>query len=171
MDSKGSVTYHRWFDLETLLLILSIVRRSSRHMSMHNSSVPATNTQLTDNVATIDQLKRVVTEFVEEREWNRFHTPKNLAMSIAIETAELMEHFQWTNPESPTKPIGNESPVAQELADLFAYTLRLAEVLGVDLSQALVAKMSLNRIKYPVGQEYLPKDLGRPDGLEKAKNP
>ena len=118
---------------------------------------------LTDATATIAQLKQLMNRFVEERDWQRFHTPKNLAMSIAIETAELMEHFQWTNPDCPMKPIGNESPVAQELADLFAYTLRLAEVLGVDLSNALESKMVLNRIKYPIGMNYQPKDITRPE--------
>lgn len=83
-------------------------------------------------------------------------------MSIAIESAELMEHFQWTNPEQPLGPIGDESPVAQEIADVFAYTLRLAEVLGVDLSQALERKMKLNRIKYPIGLDFVPKGSSPP---------
>lgn len=110
-----------------------------------------------DATVTIAQLKAVMNEFVQERSWDKFHLPKNLAMSIAIESAELMEHFQWTNPEQPLHPIGDDSPVAQELADVFAYTLRLAQVLGVDLSQALEKKMKLNRVKYPVGVEFVPK--------------
>jgi len=110
-----------------------------------------------DATITIAQLKAVMNEFVKERSWEKFHLPKNLAMSIAIESAELMEHFQWTNPQQPLCPIGDDSPVAQELADVFAYTLRLAHVLGVDLSQALERKMELNRIKYPIGVEFVPK--------------
>ena len=115
-----------------------------------------------DANVTIAQLKAVMNEFVQERSWEKFHLPKNLAMSIAIESAELMEHFQWTNPEQPLSPIGDESPVAQEIADVFAYTLRLAHVLGVDLSQALERKMELTRIKYPIGLEFVPKGSSPP---------
>ena len=119
--------------------------------------------KLTDSIATIDRLKQEVNAFVAERQWESFHSPKNLAMSIAIETAELMEHFQWTNPSIPENPVGNDSPVAQELADLFAYTLRLAEVLQIDLSEALALKMVRNRLKYPVGADYIPRDITRPE--------
>lgn len=118
---------------------------------------------LTDATATIAQLKQLVNAFVAERDWEKFHSPKNLAMSIAIETAELMEHFQWTNPVAPEKPLENSSAVAQEIADVFAYTLRLVEVLGLDLSAALESKMKQNRLKYPVGIEYVPRDIARPD--------
>jgi NTP pyrophosphatase (non-canonical NTP hydrolase) len=119
--------------------------------------------KLTDSIATIDRLKQEVNAFVAERQWESFHSPKNLAMSIAIETAELMKHFQWTNPSIPENPVGNDSPVAQELADLFAYTLRLAEVLQIDLSEALALKMVRNRLKYPVGADYIPRDITRPE--------
>jgi NTP pyrophosphatase (non-canonical NTP hydrolase) len=91
-----------------------------------------------------------VNQFVAERDWERFHQPKNLAMSIAIEAAELMEHFQWTGIESVPDSITDDSPVAQEIADVLAYTLRMAEVLGIDLSRALELKMVRNRLKYPL---------------------
>ncbi|MEQ1827764.1 MAG: nucleotide pyrophosphohydrolase [Pirellula sp.] len=113
----------------------------------------------TDNTTTIAELKSVMNQFVAERDWEKFHLPKNIAMSIAIESAELMEHFQWTNPPAPVAPVGNDSPVAQEMADVLAYTLRLAEVLGIDLSQALTLKMERNRLKYPAGIEFVPKQL------------
>jgi NTP pyrophosphatase (non-canonical NTP hydrolase) len=112
-----------------------------------------------DENATVSQLKEILNDFVAERNWERFHLPKNLAMSIAIETAELMEHFQWTNPPASLEAVGDDSPVAQELADVLAYTLRLAEVLGVDLSHALELKMERNKAKYPVGVAFVPKGI------------
>ena len=115
--------------------------------------------KLTDSNATIDQLKGLVRSFVDDRSWGAFHSPKNLAMSIAIEAAELMEHFQWTDPNSPSIPLAHDSPVAQEISDVIAYSLALANVLGVDLSRALQSKMERNCLKYPVGAEYQPKSL------------
>ena len=125
---------------------------------MH-SSIPQ---KLTDANATIDQLKALVKRFVEERTWESFHSPKNLAMSISNEAAELMEHFQWTNPDSPVIPLAHDSPIAQEISDVIAYTLALANVLGIDLSTALEFKMGMNCLKYPVGAEYRPKGISGP---------
>ena len=113
--------------------------------------------KLGDTTATIAQLKELVDRFVQERDWSHFHQPKNLAMSIAIEAAELMEHFQWTNPVSPPEGLSPDSPIAQELSDVIAYCLAMANVLQLDISQALEIKMGLNRAKYPVGAEYRPK--------------
>ncbi len=117
---------------------------------------------LSDSTATIDQLKALVHRFVQERSWESFHSPKNLSMSIAIEAAELMEHFQWTNQSAPDVPMAHDSPIAQELSDVVAYSLALANVLGVDLSQALESKMERNKLKYPVGAEYTPKGISSP---------
>jgi len=118
--------------------------------------------KLSDPTATVDQLKQVVNQFVSERSWERFHSPKNLSMSIAIEAAELMEHFQWTDPEAPSISMSNDSEVAQEIADVLAYTLRLSHVLGIDLSAALQLKMERNREKYPLGKNYEPKGSASP---------
>lgn len=112
-------------------------------------NIPASSNR-NDTSTTIQELKSIVNQFVMERDWERFHLPKNLAMSIAIEAAELMEHFQWTGTDSAPDPITDDSPVAQEIADVLAYTLRIAEVLGVDLSRALELKMVRNRLKYPL---------------------
>ena len=120
---------------------------------------PSVSGNLTDSTATIDQLKALVHRFVKERSWEPFHSPKNLSMSIAIEAAELMEHFQWTNYSPPAIPISHDSPIAQELSDVIAYSLALANVLGVDLSKALESKMERNKLKYPVGAEYSPKGI------------
>ncbi len=124
-----------------------------------DSSIPG---NLSDSTTTIGQLKALVHRFVQERSWESFHSPKNLSMSIAIEAAELMEHFQWTNQSPPAIPISYDSAIAQELADVVAYSLALATVLGVDLSQALESKMERNKLKYPVGAEYTPKGISSP---------
>jgi NTP pyrophosphatase (non-canonical NTP hydrolase) len=98
---------------------------------------------------TLAELQRIVDEFVAQRKWERYHTPKNLAMSIAIEAAELMEHFQWSPSDRPCEPMASDAPVAEEMADVLAYLLRLASVLDIDLASAFRAKMVKNRIKYP----------------------
>ena len=91
--------------------------------------------------------------FVRERRWQRFHTPKNLSMALAGEAAELMEIFQWlTSAESKSimKNPAKAKAIRHELADIFAYLLRLADTLHVDLEQAFREKMVHNRQKYPV---------------------
>ncbi len=104
-----------------------------------------------DADTTVDQLKAVVAEFVEARRWQRFHDPKNLAMSLAIEAAELMEHFQWLSGEASERiDAGRQQAVAEEMADCLAYLLAIASRLDIDLSKALRDKMRLNAIKYPV---------------------
>ena len=110
---------------------------------------------MTDRETTIAELRRVVEEFVDRRDWHQFHTPKNLAMSLAIEAAELMEHFQWlTADESRAVAQRPEKldEVADEVADVFCYILAMANELGLDLAAALEAKMVKNAKKYPVEQ-------------------
>jgi dCTP diphosphatase len=93
-------------------------------------------------------LQALVDTFAQERNWERFHAPKNLAMSIAIEAAELMEHFQWTEVRDEVPPT-QINAIGEEMADVLAYLLRLASVLEIDLSEAFQAKMLKNAIKYP----------------------
>ncbi|HPX87829.1 MAG TPA: nucleotide pyrophosphohydrolase [Methylophilaceae bacterium] len=97
------------------------------------------------------ELRKRIDQFVEERDWAQFHTPKNLAMAMIVEAAELVEQFQWDTPEesqqlSPEK----REAVSHELADTFVYLLRLAEVLEINLIEAANAKIDLNAKKYPV---------------------
>lgn len=112
--------------------------------------------QPADETTSLAALRRVVHTFVSERNWQQFHSPKNLSMALAIEAAELMEHFQWLSLEESRK-LANDpeqlAPVQDELADVLCYTLALANELGVDVSEALLAKMVKNRHKYPV-EEY-----------------
>lgn len=107
---------------------------------------------MNDRETSLQQLKDVLTEFVEERDWSQFHSPKNLSMSLAIEAGELMEHFQWITIEESRQLVDDPEKLAaagEELADVFSYTLALANVMGIDLTQTFVDKMQKNRQKYP----------------------
>ena len=100
---------------------------------------------------TLAALEAEIDAFVAERDWTQFHTPKNLAMSVAIEAAEIMEHFQWsTGEESRELTPAKRDEVASEIGDVLIYLLRLARVLGIDPVSAATAKLALNRTKYPV---------------------
>lgn len=107
---------------------------------------------MNDRETSLQQLKDVLTEFVDQRDWSQFHSPKNLSMSLAIEAAELMEHFQWITIEESRELVDDpekRAAAAEELADVFSYTLALANVLGIDLTQTYLDKMQKNREKYP----------------------
>lgn len=106
---------------------------------------------MNDKKTSIADLKQLVQNFVEERNWNHHHTPKNLSMSIAIEAGELMEHFQWRSSDEADLKI-DRNEVENEIADVAAYLLSLCNVLDIDLSQAMTRKMELNAKKYPKGQ-------------------
>lgn len=106
-----------------------------------------------DERATVAELRELVRQFVDERDWQQFHTPKNLSMALAIEAAELMEHFQWLTPEESQQAIAAPtalSAIGEELADVLCYGLALANTLGLDISTIMQAKMEKNRLKYPV---------------------
>lgn len=92
-----------------------------------------------------------INKFSNERDWNQFHSPKNLCMALSVEVAELQEHFQWLTQEqsdnlSPEKTL----EVSEEIADTFVYLSRLADRLGIDLLRAVERKMKINAVKYPV---------------------
>lgn len=98
----------------------------------------------------LDALRERLRDFVRERDWEQFHSPKNLAMAMIVEAAELVEHFQWlTEEQSRTIAPEKHEQVAQEIADTFVYLLRMADVLGIDLIDAAHAKIDLNAMKYP----------------------
>lgn len=97
------------------------------------------------------ELRDVLRVFAAEREWEQFHSPKNLATALAVEAAELLEPFQWlTEAQSRELPAATRSAVEQELADVLIYLVRLADILGVDLARAARAKIALNAEKYPI---------------------
>ena len=91
--------------------------------------------------------------FARERDWEQFHTPKNLVMALGVEAAELQEVFQWLTPEQSAAPDPRQrQQVEDEMADVLLYLCRLADVLGVDLEQAAVAKLARNAEKYPAAK-------------------
>jgi mutator protein MutT len=106
-----------------------------------------------DAGTSVSELKGEVARFVAERDWAEFHSPKNLSMSITIEAAELMEHFQWLTVEEsrrlPADPVAFDA-IGQEVADVAMYVLSLCNSLQLDLSDAIIRKLKLNRKKYPV---------------------
>ena len=105
-----------------------------------------------DSTTTVDELRRVMATFVEERDWRQFHAPKNLAMALACEAAEFMEHFLWmenSDSHSIAQDSARRGPIADELADVLGVCLALANALDLDLSDAFFEKMVRNRLKYP----------------------
>lgn len=98
----------------------------------------------------MNDLKQRLREFAHERDWEQFHSPKNLAMALIVEAAELVEHFQWlTQEQSQRLPSTVWQEVEQEMADVFLYLTRMADLLGVDLMDAAHRKIELNAKKYP----------------------
>ena len=97
------------------------------------------------------ELREALRAFAAERAWDEFHSPKNLAISLSVEAAEVLEHFQWIT-EDDSRRLSRESllKVEQEMADILLYLVRLSDKLGVDLLQAAQRKMKLNAEKYPV---------------------
>jgi NTP pyrophosphatase (non-canonical NTP hydrolase) len=106
-----------------------------------------------DGTTTLATLKEALRRFADEREWEPFHSPKNLCMGLAVETAELMEHFLWVDcaeSRAVVKDPVKLGEVADELADVGCHLLNLSNALGIDLSEAIQAKIVKNAIKYPV---------------------
>ena len=98
----------------------------------------------------LDDLRERQRRFAAERDWEQFHMPKNLAMSVAIEAAEIMEHFQWLTAEQSTALDASvRREVAHEIADVLLYLVRLADVLEIDIAAAAREKIELNALKYP----------------------
>ena len=98
----------------------------------------------------LEKLQQRLQAFADQRDWNQFHSPKNLSMALVVEAAELAEHFQWlTQEESYSLSDDKLEKVGEELADTFIYLVRLAGQLGVDLPAAVDRKIGLNEEKYP----------------------
>ena len=105
----------------------------------------------TDEQTTVSELRQLMAQFVAERDWGQFHSPKNLAMSMAIEASELMEHFQWlTNEQAEEIDAAVRHEVGEELADVVCDAMSLANSLDIDIASAVFQKMEKNRLKYPV---------------------
>jgi dCTP diphosphatase len=101
--------------------------------------------------ASIDGLRDVLRQFALDRDWNQFHSPKNLAIALSVEAAELLEHFQWMSEAASTTLSAEQmAEVREEAADVLLYLIRLADKLGIDLLTAASEKIALNAKKYPV---------------------
>ncbi len=106
-------------------------------------------------VASLATLRLRIREFAEARAWERYHTPKNLAMALAVEAAELLEPFQWLTPEqSQALNADQREAVRQEIADVLIYLTRLADLLDIDLLDAAASKLEINARKYPVEKAH-----------------
>jgi NTP pyrophosphatase (non-canonical NTP hydrolase) len=98
----------------------------------------------------LEDLKQALRKFAAERDWDQFHSPKNIAMALSVEVAELLEHFQWMT-EEESKNLDEETlnAVAEEIADVQNYLVRLADKVGVDILDATAKKIVKNAEKYP----------------------
>lgn len=106
-----------------------------------------------DDETTLDDLKRRILAFSQERDWEQFHSPKNLSMALAGEAAELMEHFLWAesgDDHARCRDPAKRAQIEAELADVVIYALEFANVTGIDLARAITVKMQENARKYPV---------------------
>ncbi len=101
----------------------------------------------------IKGIQKQLAEFARKRNWDEFHSPKNLSMALAAEAAELLEIFQWLTEEQSKEIIHNEKEMAligEEIADVFIYLVRLADKLDIDIEKAVIEKIKINDKKYPV---------------------
>jgi NTP pyrophosphatase (non-canonical NTP hydrolase) len=108
---------------------------------------------MNDGETQLSEIKERVLAFAQERDWEQFHSPKNLSMAIAAEAAELMEHFLWQSTEASRNGMHAEKlrrQVAEELADIFIFAIEFANVTGLDIASIIEAKMERNAAKYPV---------------------
>ena len=107
-----------------------------------------------DSKTSIDQLKRLLLDFRDERDWKQFHDPKNLAEAISIEAAELLELFLWKSPSDVAHLLKSDAEfknaVEDELADILSFILNFANATNIDVSRAVKSKIEKNRKKYPV---------------------
>jgi dCTP diphosphatase len=101
----------------------------------------------------LPEIQNRLANFAAERNWDQFHSPKNLSMGLAAEAAELLEIFQWLTEKQSCEIIGNDKEmqhVREEIADVFIYLVRLADKLNVDIEKAVLEKVEINETRYPV---------------------
>jgi NTP pyrophosphatase (non-canonical NTP hydrolase) len=106
-----------------------------------------------DQTTPVGELREAMRRFIADREWNQFHSPKNLAMAMVAEAAELMEHFLWMGEDESRRQMRDPrklEPVCDEIADVFGVCLALCNALNLDLSDIFLRKMAKNVVKYPV---------------------
>lgn len=139
------------------MLYGSGIRKNNRgnRQERRELAIMRTSTNKDDTSTTVEELRALVRTFVSERDWEQFHSPKNLSMALAIEAAELMEHFQWISTDASRKlseDDAKKNAVAEELSDVVCYALALANAMGIDVTQSLTAKIAKNAKKYPIAE-------------------
>ncbi len=101
--------------------------------------------------ASIEEIRKIIVEYVRERDWEQFHNPKDVALSLVLESSEVLEHFQWKSPEEMASYVkSNRDDIGEELADVLYWVILLSHYLDLDLPAAFIKKMEQNRKKYPV---------------------
>lgn len=108
---------------------------------------------MNDSASTLEELKQRMKQFADDRDWQQFHDLKNLSMALAIEAAELMEHFRWvanTNANALMSDADVAAAIRQEAADVLLLLVQFANVAGIDLMAAAQAKLALNEVRYPI---------------------
>jgi len=106
-----------------------------------------------DKETTIEELKKLIVKFRDDRDWKKYHKPKDLAVSISIEAAELLEQFQWKTDEEINEMLKDKKrfdKISEELADIIDYCLSFSDIAEIDISEALKKKIEENKKKYPV---------------------
>lgn len=148
-DIPQAVHYNRAKDPAATAL----VRRFAEPLRNRRSAAPgaaATDQTASDAMDSLDELNQRLLRFARERDWEQFHSPKNLSMALAGEAGELLEHFQWlTEAQSYELSPEKRAEVEFELADILAYLIRLAQRLDIDLIDALTRKIAVNERRYP----------------------
>lgn len=141
--------------------------RPTCSFALQNRIRPEVNPEMSDTQTTVHELRDLVRRFVMERDWGQFHSPKNLSMALAIEAAELMEHFQWLTTEASREIAADSEKLAavgEELADVICYALAIANELEIDVAATMRDKMVKNEAKYPADEfrgRYGPEDDNR----------
>jgi dCTP diphosphatase len=130
----------------------SASKRTAKAIRSADAKRPHPPEPLDDHV-TIAHLKEIMRQFVREREWEKYHTPRNLAASVTVEAGELLELFQWLTPEEAQRRCREDAAfrkaLGEEMCDVLMYLIGLANVADIDLARAIYAKMEKNRLKYP----------------------
>jgi dCTP diphosphatase len=114
---------------------------------------PSLSMPMNDSASTLEELKQRMKQFADDRDWQQFHDLKNLSMALAIEAAELMEHFRWvanTNANALMSDADVAAAIRQEAADVLLLLVQFANVAGIDLMAAAQAKLALNEVRYPI---------------------
>jgi len=106
---------------------------------------------MTQNESSLIELQKKIRKFCDDRDWDQFHNPKDLSISLSLEAAELLEHFQWKDNKEIAKYVEkNKSEIAEEVADVFYWVLLISNKLNIDLPKAFEDKMKKNEAKYPI---------------------